>query len=363
MQASAPRRRLTISLLTWYRKHQRPLPWRRTRDAYAIWVSEVMLQQTQVATVIAYYERWMRLFPKIEDLARASEDQVLHAWQGLGYYSRARRLREGARYLAERYGKRLPRNPEAWLEVPGVGRYTAGAVTSIAFDAMTPVVDGNVTRVLCRLHALSGDPLKAPLSKELWRLAADLLAPESPGDVNQALMELGATVCTPKQPRCSDCPWQRACLAHARGRVLEYPMLSKRQKATAVRMVSGVVHHRGRVLLVQQPENAKRWASMWLFPTAELTAESEPAQGLTMALKRLGMTAHVGEKRARFAHTVTRYRITLDVYDCKLASKETRPPGTRVAWCSPPQLASYALPAVHRKIAEHLLRKRVQPGQ
>ncbi len=355
MQARIPPKQLTTSLLTWYRRHQRPLPWRRTKDAYAIWVSEVMLQQTQVATVIDYYNRWMHSFPSVDALARASEDQVLHAWQGLGYYSRARRLRQGARYLAERYGKHLPRDPSAWLEVPGVGRYTAGAITSIAFGAIAPVVDGNVTRVLCRLYALSGDPLKAPLKNQLWHLAEELLVPDSPGDVNQALMELGATVCTPKQPRCSICPWQRACLAHADGRSLQYPALRKRQKATPVSMVCGVVRHRGRVLLVQEPEDAQRWASMWLFPTTETAAGGRPTLALGKALGRLGLAVRIGDKLARFTHAVTRFRITLDVYDCALTAKEKA--GARMAWCKPQQLGSYALPAVHRKIAEHLLRE------
>ncbi len=313
-----------------------------------------MLQQTQVASVIDYYQRWMKRFPDIYRLARASEDQVLHAWQGLGYYSRARRLREGARFLVERHGNRLPRTPEEWLEVPGVGRYTAGAVTSIAFGAVAPVVDGNVTRVLCRVHGLAGNPTKAPLGRELWLRAEELLVPSHPGDVNQALMELGATVCTPKRPRCAECPWRRRCRAHQSDQVERYPEMPERRAATPVSMACAVVQQRGRVLLVKQPADATRWASMWLFPNIEVTSEADAPEALRRALEAsLRLQVQVSARLGTYRHAVTRYRIALHVHECRIA-KRLGPTTTRTVWARKTDLAAYALPAVHRRIANDL---------
>jgi len=343
----------TELLLAWYEQYQRPLPWRRTRDPYAIWVSEVMLQQTQVATVIDYYQRWLERFPTVDALARASEDDVLHAWQGLGYYSRARRLLEGARYLVREHGRELPRSPEAWLGVPGVGRYTAGAVTSIAFGAKAPVVDGNVMRVLCRLYALPGNPQKAPLAQELWRRAEALLVTGAPGDVNQALMELGATVCQPKAPKCSACPWSSRCQARATGEAERYPELPERPKATPVVMACAVVSRGERVLLAQQSATAPRWASMWLFPTLEVAAEDRAPAALTRELsEHYGLSGRVGEKVGIFKHAVTRYRITLHAYACQVGGAGRPRAGAR--WWSRHELGELALPAVHRRIADQL---------
>src|SRR5205823_775886 len=194
--------RLRRALRRWYRAAARDLPWRRTRDPYAIWVSEVMLQQTQVATVRPYYERWMQRFPTVTDLAAAGEEDVLQVWAGLGYYSRARALLRGAREVVARHGGQVPRRTEDLKALPGIGPYTAGAIASIAFGLREPVVDGNVTRVLCRIFGLRGDPNAGQLRSELWRLAALLVPPRAPGEFNSALMELGATVCRPGKPDC-----------------------------------------------------------------------------------------------------------------------------------------------------------------
>lgn len=342
---------VTELLLDWYERHQRPLPWRKTNDPYAIWVSEVMLQQTQVATVIDYYQRWLARFPTVDALARASEADVLHAWQGLGYYSRARRLLEGARYLVREHPSGLPKTPAAWLDVPGVGRYTAGAVTSIAFGAKAPVVDGNVMRVLCRLYALPGNPQKAPLAGELWRLAEALLVTDAPGDVNQALMELGATVCQPKAPKCGACPWRARCRAYAAGEAERYPELPARPKPTEVVMACAVVSRGERVLLAQQAASALRWASMWLFPTVEVAAESDAVRTLTRELgERYGIGGQVVCKLGVFKHAVTRYRITLHTYACRADGAHRPRAGAR--WWSHAELDELALPAVHRRIAE-----------
>jgi A/G-specific adenine glycosylase len=233
--------RVRRRLLDWYGRSRRDLPWRRVRDPYAIWVSEVMLQQTRVATVIPYYERFLARFPTLTALARAEESEVLAAWQGLGYYRRARALHRGARAVAADHGGSLPRDLEGLRAIPGIGPYTAGAIASIAFDTPAPVVDGNVTRVLCRLYALGGDPAKNPLRAELWRRAAQLVPAARASDFNQALMELGATVCTPRAPRCDECPLRRACLARSHGSAEALPEKKRRLPTVAVRASAGVV--------------------------------------------------------------------------------------------------------------------------
>src|SRR6266404_3812291 len=210
-------------LLRWYRRQHRQLPWRATRDPYRIWVSEVMLQQTRVDTVLPYYARWLRAFPTIRALAQARADRVLKLWEGLGYYSRARNLHRAAQTVVREYGGKLPRTAEGLRQLPGIGRYTAGAIASIAFDERTPLVDGNVARVFARIFAIRAN-VKSPRTLDcLWNLAENLLPDTNAGEFNQALMELGALVCTPVNPRCAACPMRRVCLAKARGLVDRLP--------------------------------------------------------------------------------------------------------------------------------------------
>ena len=342
--SSAERAALRRSLLRWYAAHARDLPWRRTQDPYAIWVSEVMLQQTQVATVIPYYERWLRRFPSVTALARAREADVLHAWQGLGYYSRAKRLLAGARAVAERHGGEVPADLEALRALPGVGRYTAGAIASIAHDARAALVDGNVERVLCRVLGLKGDPKRAPLSARLWELADALLPARGARDFNQALMELGATVCTPRSPDCERCPWGKRCVARAKGRQAELPGSGRRARVTAVSMVAAVVERNGRFLVARVPEDAPRWAGLWQFPNAELGRGERPVAALARAV---GAEVRDATHALRVVHSVTRYRISLEVFRCAA-------PGATGTWKRPTELETLAMPAAHRRIADHL---------
>jgi A/G-specific adenine glycosylase len=343
------------ALCGWFERHRRALPWRRTRDPYAVWVSEIMLQQTQVATVLPYYERWMRRFPTLESLARADEADVLHAWQGLGYYSRARNLLAGARQVQRQHGGHIPPSVSELLELPGVGPYSAGAIASIAYDVPAPIVDGNVTRVLCRLFGLRGDPSRAPLKAQLWRLAAELVPAIEPGNFNQALMELGATVCTPKQPNCRDCPVARSCVAEREGRVLVLPEMPKRPEPTKLRMVAAVVVQRGRVLVTRLAEDAPRWAGMWQFPTTEAEPSEAPERAITRALSSAG-TFSVTKKDllTTVRHSVTRYRITLEAYRCQLVGTGRRGRAEAARWFSPANLDELAMPAAHRRIARQL---------
>jgi A/G-specific adenine glycosylase len=350
-------------LLRWFRASQRHLPWRRDGSPYAVWVSEIMLQQTQVATVVPYFERWMARFPTVETLAAASEDDVLHAWEGLGYYSRARNILRGAREVAMNHGGRIPDGVEDLLALPGVGRYTAGAIASIAYNVPAPIVDGNVMRVLSRVFALRGDPGKAPLRGRLWELAAALIPEGEARDFNPALMELGATVCTPVNPRCAACPVEAACEARRLGIQDQLPETPSRPQTTAVHMVAGLVWRGERVLIVQRRAVERRWAGMWQFPSSEVGEGEETEAAVRRAVwEAVGIEAQPGRRVAVVRHGVTRYRITLEAYHCQAAAEEPQARGCQAwAWVLPEQLEEYALPAAHRKIArEALLKEEVQ---
>lgn len=331
-----------------------------------------MLQQTQVAIVIGFYERWMARFPDLATLAAADTADVLRAWEGLGYYSRARNLQKAARVVMTAHDGRLPRSARELRELPGIGPYSAGAIASIAFGADEPAVDGNIIRVLTRAFGLGGDPQRAPLAKQLWALARSLIPPGEARELNQALMELGATCCTPRAPRCVACPVSRFCVALAQDRVLAYPETARRPQLTDVQRAAALIRKRGRVLVVQAPESAPRWAGMWQFPDVELpgpasarAADGGPANehvsrpakaALCQHVKEaLGLDVHVGEQLSSLRHHVTRFRISIDVYACATDRGRARAIQYAAArWCSPVELAALAMPAAHRKIARSL---------
>lgn len=343
-------------LLSWYELHRRDLPWRRGGSAYAVWVSEVMLQQTRVSVVVDYFERWMRRFPTLESLARASEQDVLQIWQGLGYYSRARRLREGAQYICREHGGQLPRDVTTLLTIPGIGPYSAGAIASIAHGVRAPIVDGNVVRVLCRLFALRGDPSKRALNRALWRLAGELVPADRPADFNQALMELGATVCTPRRPTCFLCPVRGRCAARREGLVDQLPELPARSAPTEVSSAAALVCRAGRWLVVQLPPEAPRWPGMWTFPTVECGAEESPLEGARRAARELaGLQVVPGNEVSRLRHQVTRFRITLHALACAAEPGKARPVGAAaIAWKRPEELAGVPMPAAQRRLARLL---------
>jgi len=345
------------ALLAWYAKHRRELPWRKSQDPYAVWVSEMMLQQTQVRTVIPYFQSWMQRFPDVTALANADESEVLHAWQGLGYYSRARNLRRAAQEMLRVHDGRVPERVSELIALPGIGPYSAGAIASIAYGHAEPLVDGNVIRVLARLFALRGDPNRAPLKTQLWELARQLVPRQTPGDFNQALMELGATVCTPRSPRCDACPLASECSALQQQLVDVVPELPARAKPTAVHVVAAIASRGDRVLVTRLLADAPRWAGMWLFPNAEVGAGETPEAAVAHALQSCaGLTALPTGLLCVVRHTVTRFRITLDAY------RMGTPRGVakaltvaEVAWKRPNELAALAMPKAHRAIAERLL--------
>lgn len=341
---------LRKKLLAWYQREARDLPWRKTRDPYAIWVSEIMLQQTQVDTVIPYYERWLKKFPNVTALARAPLEDVLSSWAGLGYYRRARMLHKAAQVVVSDYSGKIPKSPGELLKLPGIGRYTAGAIASIAYGEKTPVLDGNVIRILTRIFAVKGDTLKPAVLSELWVLAEKLLPEKSIGDFNQALMELGAMICSPQNPSCSVCPVSKLCLARAEGKETSYPVKSRREKLEKISNFAVVFRRNKEVWLSRQPEEA-RWGGLWMFPFWE------EKSAMMSALKNHDSSPG---KWISIKHGFTKYLIDLEVYTCKEAGKKKGLPGAQrseARWVNIAELSRYALPAPHKKIAQSLVRE------
>jgi A/G-specific adenine glycosylase len=347
-------RTLRRRLLAWFARSARDLPWRRTRDPYRIWLSEVMLQQTQVATVRPYFDRFVRAMPTIEALAAADEQQVLRLWEGLGYYRRARQLHRAARAVVAEHGGRFPRDRQSVERLPGIGRYTAGAVLSIAFDAREPILEANTIRLWSRLLAYRGDPTSAVGSRILWAAAEAVLPRTGSGTLNQALMELGSALCTSRAPRCDACPAAMLCRARAAGLQSELPASKPKRPAEMRREAAVLVRRRGRVLLLQQPEG-RRWGGLWDFPRFEIRAHDPADIGreLTEGLRRLaGITIRPGEHRTTLRHGVTRFRITLLCYEAQYVSGPVSPP---MRWLRPAELEAYPLSTTGRKLSRLLL--------
>src|SRR5262245_24351391 len=306
---------LRRALLRWYRRNRRELPWRATRDRYRVWVSEVMLQQTQVATAQPYYERFVQRFPTVRPLARAPVGRVLAAWSGLGYYRRARHLHEAAGIVVREHAGRVPSEPRAFGALPGVGRYTVGAVLSIGFGAPLPVLDGNVARVLARLSARPWSVKRALDARALWALAGQLLDRGSPGDWNQALMELGATVCTPRAPRCGECPVRLHCRARSLNRAEDFPPPAPRRAGVRVRRAVALVERGGRVLLVRRA--GALLDGLWEPPGVELRGDEPASRALARELAELGVRGALHATVARIRHTITHRSIEAQVWRCE----------------------------------------------
>jgi A/G-specific adenine glycosylase len=340
-------------LLAWFREHRRDLPWRVTRQAYPIWVSEVMLQQTQVATVIGYFHRFLEVFPTLGALAAADEQQVLKLWEGLGYYRRARDLHRAAKLLVARHGGEIPDDPAALRELPGFGRYTVGAVLSQAFGRRLPILEANSLRVLCRFFGVRDDPRASKTQRKLWQLAEVILPRTEVGDFNQALMELGALVCTPSAPRCETCPVSRHCAARAAGLQEEIPLKPKPPVIEEVREVAVVVRRGRRVFLAQRgPEG--RWANMWEFPHGPVDGDMDEAAARFLR-EAVGLEAEVGPELLTVRHGVTRWRITLVCVGATYRGGEFRPGAyARGVWVDPNGLSAYPISSPQRRLAEAL---------
>jgi A/G-specific adenine glycosylase len=337
---------LRRALLRWYDRHRRALPWRGQRDPYRVWLSEVMLQQTRVATATPYYHAFLERFPTLASLARAREADVLTAWAGLGYYRRARQLREAARLVVREHGGRVPDEPAAFAGLPGVGRYTAGAVLSIAFDRALPALDGNVARVLSRWRALRATLREPSGARTLWALAAALVPARRPGDWNQALMELGATVCTPRAPRCGGCPVARWCRAFALGRVAAFPPAAARRAREKVRQAVVLIERRGRMLVVRRA--GALLDGLWEPPGVELTPRQSAGRALDALLAGLGARALLAPAGKTVRYAITHRDITAEVWRGELAAPLPR--SARLRWVDP-RRPDVALTALAKKAA------------
>ena len=355
-------------LLTWYAAHKRDMPWRRENaDPYAVWVSEMMLQQTQVATATPYFVRWMARFPTVADLADAPLDDVLHLWQGLGYYARARSLHKAAQIIQTKYGGVFPTNFDDVLALPSVGRYTAGAICSIALKQDVPLVDANVVRVLCRVFGIYGDPKASLAQAALWETAARLIPKGNAGDFNQALMELGALVCVPK-PKCAVCPVSEVCAAFATGKPEKLPEFAPRKAFTSQTDVSAVVFHPSgdnRRLIVKRPEGGL-WGGLWEMPRvtrAENETLQQAAERAACKAARLSVRAETGDEAilGRVRHGVTTRKITLVGVVCTVTSEATLMPqlqttgGTEslpTAWVAPGEIGSFAVSSPQARLWE-----------
>jgi A/G-specific adenine glycosylase len=338
------------ALFRWYRRKRRDLPWRRTRDPYAVWLSEVMLQQTTVATVAPRWKRFLRRFPTVEALARTPEREVLAEWAGLGYYARAGNLHRAARAVVA--AGAFPRTLEGWRTLPGVGPYTAAAVCSICFGVPAAVLDGNVARVLTRLHALRLDPKSSRGQARLRDLAKALLARRSPGDSNQALMELGATVCTPRAPRCPDCPLRVFCRARRLGRPETFPLARKRRASRTLQLVAGVAFRHGRLVLVEDEEMVRGHLTVPLFrvPAGQRSAKILRREWGNVA----GRPAGVLEPLGRLGHSVLDRRYHVDVFT--LEETASFPPLRRSQKERRRAPRAFSLPRIRLLGAGHLTR-------
>lgn len=356
LPSPALRRTVRRALLAWFRRRQRDLPWRRDRDPYRIWVSEIMLQQTQVSTVIPYFARFLTAFPTLADLADAKEQDVLRLWEGLGYYRRARHLHQAARRIRDEFAGEFPRDLGAVRGLPGIGRYTAGAILSQAFDQRLPILETNSQRVLCRLLGVRDDPRRTETRNALWQVAEALLPLRAVGEFNQALMELGALVCTPAHPKCTECPLAPHCTARREGLQESIPQRAAAPRTVEVRETAVVVHRGRRVLLVQRPDKG-RWSGMWEFPHAALEeGESHELAAARCVHALTGIRVRLGAELLTIRHAVTHHRITLVCFESEYLKGEFRSDFYQDAkWVLPGRLSGFPVSRPQRRLAELLI--------
>jgi len=371
-------------LLDWFSQNARDLPWRHTQDPYAIWVSEIMLQQTQVKTVMPYWERWMRELPTIASLAKASPEKIHKLWEGLGYYTRVRNMQKAAQEIiaGRRRGDesqtnsesphvvsyKLPETIDEVLALPGIGRYTAGAICSIAFNQPTPILDGNVIRVLTRIYGISENPREKETNAKLWTIAQQLVTDAAIGNrqsaignqkfpacshLNQSLMELGALICTPRDPRCLLCPVSKHCFAFQNQRINDFPNLDKRPTATARRFAAFVVENDGNFLVRQRPAGVVN-AHLWEFPNIELNGA--PNDAASAAEELLGFAPKELKSLCTIKHTITRYRITVDAFrlNSAAAARQSAANLHPHRWLPLSKLRKLSFPSAHKKILNSL---------
>jgi A/G-specific adenine glycosylase len=342
-------------LLKWYSANKRIFPWRDNPQPYAVWVSEIMAQQTRLETMLPYYQKWMERYPTVRELADATQQEVLSLWEGLGYYSRARNLHKAAQVVVSDYDGKLPESVEELITLPGIGRYTAGAIASIAFGADQPVVDGNIKRVLARVFAISEAVNTSTGEKQVWSVAQEQLPEGRAGDHNQALMDLGALVCLPRQPRCEICPLADLCKANELNRQEEFPVKEKRGKVPHHTVTAAVLRHGEQVLIAQRKQD-ELLGGMWEFPGGK----QKPGESLENCLKReikeeLGVKIEVGEQVGVFRHTYTHFKVTLHAFESRLVVGQPRLNDHQaIEWVSLAELDDFPMGKIDRQISQTL---------
>jgi A/G-specific adenine glycosylase len=342
-------------LLGWYQAHGRDLPWRRSKDPCAIWISEIMLQQTRVETVLPYYTRWMEHFPDIQSLARATNDDVLSLWEGLGYYRRAHNLRKAARMILDEFHAAIPDHIAELKRLPGVGEYTAAAIAALAFNVDALALDGNLRRVIARLIDLEVDPRRRQGERRIRKWADEILPSGQAGEFNQALMDLGATICTPRKPQCGLCPLMPDCLAYAHGTQLERPIPKPGKRVPLYQVSEAVIQHADTVLIGRRPEG-KLLGGLWEFPGGK----QDPGESLEVCLRReiqeeLGVDVQVGVHFGTFPHAYTHFNVNVHAYRCVILSGEPQAlDHDQLCWAALTDLDKYPMGKVDRLIANLL---------
>ena len=348
------------SLFNWFHKNSRNLPWRKSYSPYQVWISEIMLQQTQMDRVVVYFNKWIKRFPGVASITGAGEEEVLKLWEGLGYYSRARNIIKTAKLLIENHQGKLPADHQALIGLPGIGPYTAGAIMSIAFNREYPLVDANIERLFARLFNL-GKPVKDKKTHTfIWQKAKELIPRGRAREFNQALMELGALVCIPQNPRCKICPVAAHCLAFSLDLVSKRPVPGKPSKTIFIEMATGIVEHDGR-MLIQKRKPTGVWPNLWEFPGGRLEPGETPEMALVREyLEETELTVGNLRKITTVQHSYTIYRVTLHCYFCSLLDGRHEPvlhTAQEYRWVAPEELSDYAFPAGHRKFIKYFQKR------
>jgi A/G-specific adenine glycosylase len=353
------RAKIHKTLLGWFGRHARDLPFRQTKDPYRIWLSEIMLQQTQVKTVIPYYERFLKKLPTLQALAEAKLDTVLKLWQGLGYYTRAKSLHKAAKIIVENHGGQFPHTFEDILALPGIGHYTAGAIGSIAFSLRKPVLDGNVIRVLCRWFAIEENPADAKVREKLWRIAEELLPAKNCGDWNQSLMELGSEICTPKNPLCNQCPVQQFCMAFEKGIQDTLPRRKKKKTVPHYTVAIAVIMNKEGKLLIDKRRPEGFLGGLWELPGGKKQKKETFKQAIEREVREeTGLRVESVKKLCIVKHAYSHFSVSLHTYLCNPVSGKASPLGCEeVKWIRLTQLHRFAFPSGTMKIFECLKKK------
>jgi A/G-specific adenine glycosylase len=352
MIAITSKEKIQSKLLRWFEKNGRDLPWRKTRDPYAIWVSEIMLQQTQVTTVIPYYQKFIKSFPTIHHLAKSDLSKVLKVWEGLGYYSRARNLHRASQIVLTRFHGKIPETLKDLLDLPGIGRSTAGSILSFAFHKDAPILDGNAKRVLSRLFAVSSNPVKSKTEGLLWQISESLIPKGFSNPFNQALMDLGSMLCTPKDPQCPRCPLHRFCKGRASGKPERYPPKELKRTIPHVESVSAVIKKNGQVLLNPRPPSGLL-GGLWEFPNWRIEGKGRLRLRLRLRntiKKEMGLNVKVDELIGVLHQTFSHFKLTLHVYYCIAMGKNKKG-----RWVAVGNLHLLPMSRIHRRIAESIL--------